>query len=319
MFHRAVREGASKARYDAAEVAAWSPEAPAGARLGGASFRMPIPWLRSEDGAPGRLHVRSDANGYLDLAFVLPEAMGRGVADALYAVLGGPGAGGGTFAHLTTEASLLAEPFLRAARLDASWRGRKSSVHGVTLKNARMEKRLAVRRRREAGADPPASSRRRGLGRRVPGLPEQGADWLKAMWCGTGWNRPMLPGEFLARRLQCGDPRRRDRAACQRRSRRPATRSRLEPRPRSWGSCPRSSGATCRFMGCCAGIGILAHFLGAEVSKARYGEPVGAVARTGDRGGAETIRCSTDCRRHVRCAGRPQGGGAGPARRARST
>jgi GMP synthase (glutamine-hydrolysing) len=32
------------------------------------------------------------------------------------------------------------------------------------------------------------------------------------------------------------------------------------------------------FLGCCAGIGILAHHLGAEVSKARWGEPVGAVA-----------------------------------------
>ncbi|PWG17155.1 glutamine amidotransferase [Salibaculum griseiflavum] len=30
------------------------------------------------------------------------------------------------------------------------------------------------------------------------------------------------------------------------------------------------------FMGCCYGIGILAHHLGAEVSKDRYGEPVGA-------------------------------------------
>ena len=29
------------------------------------------------------------------------------------------------------------------------------------------------------------------------------------------------------------------------------------------------------FMGCCYGIGILAHHLGAEVSKRRYGEPVG--------------------------------------------
>ena len=29
------------------------------------------------------------------------------------------------------------------------------------------------------------------------------------------------------------------------------------------------------FMGCCYGIGILAHAMGAEVSKARYGEPVG--------------------------------------------
>jgi GMP synthase (glutamine-hydrolysing) len=31
------------------------------------------------------------------------------------------------------------------------------------------------------------------------------------------------------------------------------------------------------FLGCCYGIGILAHHLGAEVSKARYGEGVGAV------------------------------------------
>ncbi len=31
------------------------------------------------------------------------------------------------------------------------------------------------------------------------------------------------------------------------------------------------------FMGCCAGIGILGHHLGAEVSKRRFSEPVGAV------------------------------------------
>lgn len=31
------------------------------------------------------------------------------------------------------------------------------------------------------------------------------------------------------------------------------------------------------FLGCCYGIGILAHYLGAEVSKHRYGESVGAV------------------------------------------
>lgn len=34
------------------------------------------------------------------------------------------------------------------------------------------------------------------------------------------------------------------------------------------------------FLGCCYGIGILAHHLGATVSKERYGEPVGAVACT---------------------------------------
>ncbi len=34
------------------------------------------------------------------------------------------------------------------------------------------------------------------------------------------------------------------------------------------------------FMGCCYGIGILGHHLGAEVSKRQYGEPVGAVTCT---------------------------------------
>ncbi|KUF12240.1 glutamine amidotransferase [Pseudoponticoccus marisrubri] len=38
---------------------------------------------------------------------------------------------------------------------------------------------------------------------------------------------------------------------------------------------PAITGGDLPFMGCCYGIGILAHHLGAEVSKARYGEPVG--------------------------------------------
>jgi GMP synthase (glutamine-hydrolysing) len=32
------------------------------------------------------------------------------------------------------------------------------------------------------------------------------------------------------------------------------------------------------FLGCCYGIGVLTHYLGGEVSKARYGEPIGPVA-----------------------------------------
>lgn len=43
------------------------------------------------------------------------------------------------------------------------------------------------------------------------------------------------------------------------------------------GLMPRITGQDIPFLGCCYGIGILAHHLGAEVSKARYGEPVGAV------------------------------------------
>jgi GMP synthase (glutamine-hydrolysing) len=40
---------------------------------------------------------------------------------------------------------------------------------------------------------------------------------------------------------------------------------------------PRITAQDLPFMGCCYGIGILAHHLGAEVSKARFGEPVGPV------------------------------------------
>jgi GMP synthase (glutamine-hydrolysing) len=44
------------------------------------------------------------------------------------------------------------------------------------------------------------------------------------------------------------------------------------------------------FLGCCYGIGILAHHLGAEVSKRRYGEPVGGVdCRVTEAGTADAL------------------------------
>lgn len=140
VFHRAVREGAA-ARYDEAQVAAWSPAAPAGRdwaeRLSDADTVV-----ATEAGAPvGFMSV--GANGYLDLAFVLPEAMGRGVSDALYAVLEGRARAAG-LCHLTTEASLLAEPFLTRHGWMIVAR-QEVERDGITLKNARMEKWLAVR------------------------------------------------------------------------------------------------------------------------------------------------------------------------------
>ena len=41
------------------------------------------------------------------------------------------------------------------------------------------------------------------------------------------------------------------------------------------------------FLGCCAGIGILAHHLGGDVSKAKYGEPVGAASAEVTEAGRE--------------------------------
>ncbi|MEC3862530.1 glutamine amidotransferase [Mesobacterium sp. TK19101] len=46
------------------------------------------------------------------------------------------------------------------------------------------------------------------------------------------------------------------------------------------GLMPRITDRDVPFMGCCYGIGILAHHLGAEVSKKAFGEPVGAVTCT---------------------------------------
>lgn len=62
----------------------------------------------------------------------------------------------------------------------------------------------------------------------------------------------------------------------------PATRDPVEARAEAeiLGLLPEIVARDMPFLGCCAGIGILAHYLGGEVSKARYGEPVGAVAAT---------------------------------------
>lgn len=50
---------------------------------------------------------------------------------------------------------------------------------------------------------------------------------------------------------------------------------------------PRITQHDVPFLGCCYGIGILAHHLGGQVSKARYGEPAGAVTCTLTADGAQ--------------------------------
>ena len=53
------------------------------------------------------------------------------------------------------------------------------------------------------------------------------------------------------------------------------------------GLMPQITGADHPFMGCCYGLGILAAHLGGEVSKARYGEPVGPSTCTLTEDGAQ--------------------------------
>lgn len=107
VFYRAVREGAA-ARYTAAQRAAWAPDRLVNPdrpdRLAGQFC------LVSENAGhiTGFMSLRED--GYLDMAFVLPEVMGKGHAAALYdAILAQ--AQRRALPRMTAHASLLARPF----------------------------------------------------------------------------------------------------------------------------------------------------------------------------------------------------------------
>ena len=138
VFHRAVHEGTA-ARYTPEERAAWSPRITDTRswelRLADAETVV----ADTPEGPVGFMSLDT-ARAYVDLAFVLPEAMGTGIAAALYAVLEGRARAQG-LTRLETEASLLAEPFFARQ----GWRlVRRQKVErlGVFLSNAVMEKPL---------------------------------------------------------------------------------------------------------------------------------------------------------------------------------
>lgn len=137
VFERAVREGAAGA-YDADQRAAWASalDTPPdwAQRLG-----EEITLVAERDGhVAGFMTLGRD--GFLDLAFVLPEAMGTGVAAALHdRVLAEAEARDLT--RLTTEASHLARRFF----LKQGWRelgAIEVELGGTTLTSFQMEKRL---------------------------------------------------------------------------------------------------------------------------------------------------------------------------------
>lgn len=72
----------------------------------------------------------------------------------------------------------------------------------------------------------------------------------------------------------------------------PATKDPVEARAEAelLGLLPEITRNDMPYLGCCYGIGLLAHHLGGEVSKARYGEPVGPVAcRLTDEGRSDPL------------------------------
>lgn len=118
VFYRAVREGAA-AFYDEAQRVVWAPSAhPDPDR----PDKLLDQWCWVAEDADGLKGVMSlEPGGYLDMAFVLPEVMGKGVAGALYAALI-EGALAEGERHLTVRASHLARRFFqkRGWRIDAA-------------------------------------------------------------------------------------------------------------------------------------------------------------------------------------------------------
>ena len=128
IFFRAVREGAA-GHYDAAQRAAW---APAGAETG--ADRLAHQWclVAERDGTPAGF-LSMTPEGHLDMAFVLPEEMGRGTAAALYDALLARARGAG-LQRLTVHASHLARPFLERR----GWQAETAET--VALRGQRLER-----------------------------------------------------------------------------------------------------------------------------------------------------------------------------------
>lgn len=138
VFHRAVRRG-TRPHYSLVQRIAWSPR-----------VQPPAAWderlsaietlVAEREGRPVGFMAMDLADGFLDFAYVAPEARRQGVAAALYAVIEGRVRVAGRTV-LEAEASRVAEPFFAARGWQVS---RRQSVRrlGLQLPNAVMHKTL---------------------------------------------------------------------------------------------------------------------------------------------------------------------------------
>ncbi|WP_147125499.1 GNAT family N-acetyltransferase [Shimia ponticola] len=107
VYFRAVRDGAVR-YYSDAQRRAWAPETPDSTALGEKLLNAET-FVAVRDGEVVGFMSMTRA-GHIDLAFVLPDEMGRGTADALYAALLNRAVSLG-IAELTVDASHLARSF----------------------------------------------------------------------------------------------------------------------------------------------------------------------------------------------------------------
>ncbi|NNE88096.1 MAG: GNAT family N-acetyltransferase [Silicimonas sp.] len=136
IFYRAVHEGAAS-RYTAEERAAWVSEVPRGAAW--AAKLAASDCVVAESGGV-LVGFMSRQGAHFDMAYVVPEIKGTGVAGVLCAVLEGRARAAGVTV-MSVEASHLAEPFL-ARRGWQLLRRQVVERRGVRLANCVMEKQL---------------------------------------------------------------------------------------------------------------------------------------------------------------------------------
>ncbi len=108
LFFESVRAGAGD-QYSEEQRAAWAPEVPSGDDWLG-KFTAAEVALVAEDKAGLTGFMTLMADGYLDLAYVRPDCIGRGVAKALYGRIEAE-AQQRQVSELTSDASVLARTF----------------------------------------------------------------------------------------------------------------------------------------------------------------------------------------------------------------
>jgi putative acetyltransferase len=108
VFYRAVREGAA-AHYPEAERAAWAPSPDPDVTT---PDKLLSQWcFVAEENGRVTGFFSMDHTGYLDMAFVLPEAMGNGTAAALYDTVMARAKQAG-LSHFTVRAAVQSHRFL---------------------------------------------------------------------------------------------------------------------------------------------------------------------------------------------------------------
>jgi putative acetyltransferase len=119
VFYRAVREGAA-AYYSEAQCAHWAPSPTPDLTKPDRQLEQ-WTWVAEQDGRmTGFMSLAHD--GLLDMAFVVPEVLGKGTAAALYDVLIAKARAEG-LTKLTVDASVYSRGFLKKRGWQVDWEG----------------------------------------------------------------------------------------------------------------------------------------------------------------------------------------------------